>query len=140
MKVITSLSILNTNDATKDPWPHVARHLIVVVWQSEHDRHLLAIGVEPEHRQIVFEAELPPARLGAFLKAVIDSERSTAEQHCHRIAPPPPEHHAHDAWPLVYKASLALARALRSDEGLAEAVVNPAPPRPRCEPPIGKGR
>ena len=140
MKVITSLSIANTNDTAKDPWPHVARHLVVVVWQPDHARHLLAIGVEPEHRQIVFEAELPPASLGVFLKAVIDSERSAAEQHCHKITLPPPEHHAHDAWPLVHKASLALARALRSDEGLAEAVVNPAPPRPRCEPPAGKGR
>lgn len=140
MKVITSLSIMHANHAAKDRWPHVATHLVVVVWQPEHASHLLAIGVEPEHRQIVFEAELPPAKLGVFLKAVIDSERSEAEHHCHRIAPPSPEHHAHEAWPLRYKASLALARALRSDAVLAEAVVNPAPPRPRCEPPIGKRR
>ena len=143
MKVITTLSIMHTNHAAKDRWPHVATHVVVVVWQPEHAGHLLAIGVEPEHHQIVFEAELPPAKLGVFLKAVIDSERSEAERHCQRIAPPSPAHHAYDAWPLVFKASLALARALRSDAVLAEAVVNPAPPRPPrppCEPPIGKQR
>jgi hypothetical protein len=144
MKVITSLSIARTNDTAKDPWPQLARHLVVVVWQSDHARDLHAIGVDPDHGhgQILFEAEVPSARLSAFLKAVIDSERGEIERHCHKIIPMPGDHHAPETRALPFKASLALARALRSDEGLAEAVVNPAPPRPAppSEPPTGKLR
>jgi hypothetical protein len=155
MKVITSLSITRTNTSSKDPWPHTGKHLVVVVWQSDPSSNLLAIGVDPDpghapgHApghdpgQIVFEAELPPARLSAFLKAAIDSERGELERHCHRITPTPGGHHVDDPRALRDKASLALARALRSDEGLAEAVVTPAPPRPprpSCETPAGKVR
>jgi hypothetical protein len=68
----------------------------------------------------------------AFLSAIIDGRRGELERHCHGIVVTGHgEHVSEHSRQLIRKTSLALALAIRSDVRLAEAVVNPEPPRRR---------
>jgi hypothetical protein len=131
MKLITSLSIERNSIDTSDFWPKAMDRLVVLVWESDPRHDLVAIGIDPEHGRILVEADVPRAALSAFLEAVIEGRRDI--DHRCKIG----THHAAATgpWQLVRKTSLALARTIRADERLAQAVVTPSPPAPPRRPP-----
>jgi hypothetical protein len=161
MKFVTSLSVDRMHGASIPFWPHGVKRLVVVVVHPDPDGEtLVAYGVDPDYRQgqghgrVVFEAELPRARLSAFIAAVIDGNRAVVDRHLTvgvtegRVGTGPLDYD--DAGELVRpcadgavvvisypdpgdagrkKIALALAAAIRSDEALAEAVARRYPPR-----------
>jgi hypothetical protein len=160
MKFVTSLSVDRMHGASIPFWPHGVKRLVVVVVHPDPDEDtLVAYGVDPDHRhghargRIVFEAELPRARLSTFIKAVIDGDRAVVDRHktismvesrAGAGEPGSPDTGelvspcADEAVVVVSyrdpgdpgpKVALGLAAAIRSDEALAEAVVRRYPPR-----------
>ena len=160
MKFVTSLSVDRMHGASIPFWPHgVKRLVVVVVHPDPGEDTLVAYGVDPDHGhghgrgRVVFEAELPRARLSAFIKAVIDGDKAVVDRHKTvtmvetRAGAGEPGYP--DAGELVSpcadeavvvvsyrdpgdpgpKVALALASAIRSDEDLAEAVARRYRPR-----------
>jgi len=133
MLFVTSLSIQRMNERHHWLWPQVAERLVVVVLEPQpRSETLLAFSVAGSHgREHVVEVELPRDQLSSFLKAVIDA--NVGEIECHKTttrelaaleaAQQPELRRA--------RAAVALARAIRGEEQLADAVV--AQPE-RCEP------
>jgi hypothetical protein len=133
MKFVTSLSVERVNTESGHFWPRDLQRLVVVVWQPDPSADILiALGIDPDHGgRVLVEAEFPLAELSAFIKAVIDGIEGEIHRHCRRIATTAANHvFAFDPKHHVVKASLAVAKSIRADERLAEAVVAPSPHRP----------
>jgi len=73
MKIVTSLSVKRMHGDSRPFWPHGVQRLVVVVINPDRRNDtLVAYGIDPTRDHVVFEAELRPAQLSAFIKAVID--------------------------------------------------------------------
>jgi hypothetical protein len=134
MFFVTSLSVQRMNDRHHWFWPQVSERLVVVVFEPQpRSETLFAFGVTGSrgHEHVV-EAEILREQLSSFLKAVIDA--NVAESDCrnttqHEIAA---LEATREPRLLAARAAVALARAIRAEEQLADAVVaNPE----RREPP-----
>jgi hypothetical protein len=128
MKLVTWLSADRMRGAEGPFWPSQVKRLTVVVWRPDpHHDAMLAIAVDPDHDRgrghVVADATLSHAQLGAFIKAVVEGKRIERD-HCHDVTPVP------DCGQRAHKTALALAKAIRADVRLAEAVLNPDPPLP----------
>lgn len=138
MNLVTTLSVERVSIEHDQFWPPDTRKLVVIVWQLDpHSDRLVAYGIDPGpargHGRVVVEAEFRLAKLSAFIKTVIDNVERDVRPHCDKFTIIAGHHHQDDATSdakyLVREASVALAASIRAEERLAEAVVNPSPPR-----------
>jgi hypothetical protein len=75
MKFIMSLSVGRPHADASILWPHGVKQLVVLVSRAGSGKGaLIACGVDAADDRIVFEAELRPAQLSRFIKAVIDGD------------------------------------------------------------------
>src|ERR1041384_6775147 len=82
MKFVTSLSVERTHGEATPFWPHGVKRLVVVVSRfDDRDQRLVAYGIDPVHRHVVFHAELPAARLSDFIKAVLHGDKEGIHRH-----------------------------------------------------------
>jgi hypothetical protein len=132
MKVVASLSVERIQGEPSPYWPPGTKRLIVIVSESRRgDGTLVAHGVDPDagHGHLVFETAVSRARLGAFVKALVDGdtpraargtstdltvERSVDTDETAVASRPDPDHPAR-------AIALALAAAIDSDTELADA-------------------
>ena len=141
MKFVTSLSVQRTHGESNAFWPRGLKRLVVLVSSVDlRDDRLVAYGIDPAQRQIVFHAELPHSRHSAFIKAVIDGDAAVIDHHRHTAADGAPGDETALQAIVVFayrdpadpgpRLAVALAAAIRSQETLGEAVANRPPPHP----------
>jgi hypothetical protein len=88
MKFIMSLSVERPHADASTLWPHGVKQLVVLVSRASSGKGgLIACGVDAAGDRIVFEAELRPAQLSRFIKAVIDGDAPAGPGD----RPPPPD-------------------------------------------------
>src|SRR5215510_8118708 len=77
MRFVTSLSIDRQPRDGLPFWPAGVRQLVLVVWRPDDaDDQLRVYGIDPDHRRVVFQVQIPSAQQGAFVQAVIDGARA----------------------------------------------------------------
>lgn len=132
MKIVASLSVERMCSESTPLWPAGTRRLIVIASHAhDEDDTLVVHGVDPDAGQghVVFETILLRARLGAFVKALVDgdplgaargssedlgAERSIGTDEAAWVLRPDPQHP-------VRNIAVALAAAIDSDIELAGA-------------------
>lgn len=144
MKIVASLSVERMCRESTPLWPPGTKRLIVIFSHvHDEDDTLVAHGVDPDSGQgrVVFETTLLRARLGAFVKALVDGDplgaaRGSSEDLSARRSIDPDE----AAWVVrpdpqhpVRSIAAALAAAIDSDIELVDATETEASPPARDE-------